>query len=337
MTAQYSPAVVADLECMLRQGLGRWGLAECSRLTLLNLSENATFLAEDVDRDAVFRLHRLGYSSDAEITSELAWIAALQQDGVIDTATPLPATDGRLLQCLDSPSGRPARRVVAFQRLPGRAPATDPDQVPWFVHLGRISARLHAHARSWSRPPGFQRPRWDFAAMVGRQARWGPWRAALGLDSDGARIIEAALALIGARLEAYGQEPQRFGLVHGDLRSDNLLQQDGRLSVLDFDDCGFSWFVYDFAAAISFIEEDPGVPALRDAWLRGYRQVAPLPDADLAEIPTFVALRRILLTAWLASHSEVPLAQRLGAGYTAGTVRLARQLLAGTLLTGTER
>ena len=93
--------------------------------------------------------------------------------------------------------------------------------------------------------------------------------------------------------------------------------------MIDFDDCGFGWFMYDFAAAISFIEEDPIIPDLRAAWIDGHRTIAPLGEEDVAEIDSFVMLRRLLLTAWLASHSETPTAQELGADYTDGTLRLA--------------
>ena len=44
-------------------------------------------------------------------------------------------------------------------------------------------------------------------------------------------------------------------------------------------------------------------------------------------LPTFVMLRRLLLTAWIASHAETPTAQALGAGYTDGTVALGEQFL----------
>jgi hypothetical protein len=43
-------------------------------------------------------------------------------------------------------------------------------------------------------------------------------------------------------------------------------------------------------------------------------------------------LRRILLTAWLASHAEIPFARELGASYTEGTVALARKLMRGEFL-----
>jgi len=73
-------------------------------------------------------------------------------------------------------------------------------------------------------------------------------------------------------------------------------------------------------------------PGLLQAWLRGYRNVASLDAQETAEIPIFVVLRRILLTAWLASHGEIPFARQFGAAYTRGTVTLAQQLLRGQLL-----
>jgi len=149
--------------------------------------------------------------------------------------------------------------------------------------------------------------------------------------------LEAALAHIERRLGAYGAGPERFGLVHADLRLANLLVDREHLRIIDFDDCGFSWFMYDFASGVSFIEDDPKIAALLEAWLRGYRRVSPLASADAEEIPTFVMLRRILLCAWLASHSEVPIAQQLGVSYTHGTLALAEEFLRGRYLEGAMR
>lgn len=330
MSAEYAAEAVRDLELMVRQGLSSWDLPRDAEVSVLNLSENATFAVKaGAHVDLVLRVHRVGYCSLEEIRSELAWISALRRDGAIETARPTPGRDGELVQRLEPASGRSARYAVAFERLPGGEPKPGSDAVVWFERLGGLTARMHRHAKAWRRPPGFVRKRWDLEAMVGPRGYWGPWRAAIGLDRAGAGILEAALALIRRRLEAFGDTAERFGLVHADLRLANLLVKDDELRIIDFDDCGFSWFMYDFAAAVSFIERDPQVPALLDAWVRGYRQVTALPTAEVAEIPTFVMLRRILLCAWLASHHEVPIARELGASYTEGTLALAEDLLGG--------
>jgi Ser/Thr protein kinase RdoA (MazF antagonist) len=334
MPGEYAPEVVADLHRMVAGSLARWGLSSQTAVSLLNLSENATFALSDPQgvQDLVLRVHRVGYSSAEEIRSELAWMNALRRDGVIDTASPLPGSNGELVQTLTSPSGLPSRHAVAFERLPGKEPEAGADAPRWFERLGELTATLHLHAKSWVLPAGFRRKRWDVDAMVGDRGYWGSWRDAMGLDGPGTAVVEQALSLIRQRIDRFGVSPERFGLVHADLRLANLLVDDAHLRIIDFDDCGFSWFMYDFATAVSFIEHEAMVPELLRAWVAGYRRVAPLSAEERAEIPTFVVLRRILLTAWLASHSEVPFARQMGAAYTEGTVRLAREFARGRFL-----
>jgi Ser/Thr protein kinase RdoA (MazF antagonist) len=168
--------------------------------------------------------------------------------------------------------------------------------------------------------------------MVGERGFWGPWRAAIGLDEAGIAVLERALVRLRRRLEQIGESAEVFGLVHADLRLANLLVDGHHLRVIDFDDCGFSWYLYDFATAVSFMEHEPVVPALLRSWLEGYRKTLRLNDEAAADIPGFVILRRILLTAWLASHAEVPFAREFGADYTRGTVRLAQRWLDGDYL-----
>ena len=323
----YDDAFLTRLEGGLRAALPRWGLSDGTQLKLLTISENATFRAHDPagGRDLVFRVHRPGYHSRAEIESELAWLGALGRDGVISTLTPIPQADGALIADIDDDGT--IRHAVAFGLLPGREPAEGEDLPRWFRELGAINARLHAHAKDWRRPEGFVRKRWDYEAMLGEVRLWGDWRAGLGLDTDGRAVLERTAQVLRDRLDDYGTGEDRFGLVHADMRVANLLVEGDDLSVIDFDDCGFSWFLYDFAAAISFIEHEPYIPQLQAAWVEGYRSVAPLSDEECAILPVFIMLRRMLLTAWIASHSETPTAQAMGEAYTQGTVTLARAFL----------
>jgi Ser/Thr protein kinase RdoA (MazF antagonist) len=61
--------------------------------------------------------------------------------------------------------------------------------------------------------------------------------------------------------------------------------------------------------------------------VRGYRRVGALSAEDEAEIDTFVMLRRLLLVAWIGSHSETELAQSMGVAYTQATLPLCERYL----------
>jgi Ser/Thr protein kinase RdoA (MazF antagonist) len=226
--------------------------------------------------------------------------------------------------------GRPEpRRVVRFEFLPGVEPQETGETLPEaFELLGSITARMHDHASGWQRPPGFTRFAWDYDGAFGEVARWGRWQDGIAVGAAERQVLDRLDAALRSRLGRFGSDRHRYGLVHADLRLANLLQDGDQCYVIDFDDCGFSWYLYDFGTAVSFFEDDPRVPELTDAWVRGYRSVRELPAEDEAEIPTFVLMRRLLLVAWIGSHSGTDLAQSMGVQYTADSCDLAESYLA---------
>lgn len=100
-----------------------------------------------------------------------------------------------------------------------------------------------------------------------------------------------------------------------------------QIKVLDFDDSGYSWFLYDLASALSFIEHKPYIPALIAAWLTGYESLRVIPERDKEEIPTFIMLRRLLLLAWLGTHENSETAHSVVNDFTLETEILAKKYL----------
>lgn len=306
--------------------LAGYGCHPDAAVSLLNVSENATFLVEDPDEGpSVLRVHRLGYHTEQEIASELAWMDALRAEAGVRTPRVLPAADGSLVVTSADPVSGDRRHCVRFEYLPGSEPAQD--AVEHFAELGEITARMHRHAGAWAPPPGFSRFRWDYDAAFGAEARWGRWQDGIGVGPAEQEILGRLDRALRRRLAAFGDGPDRFGLVHADTRLANLLVDGGAVSVIDFDDCGFSWYLYDLGTSVSFFEHEPQVPALVDSWLSGYRRVLPLAAADEAEIWTFILYRRLLLVAWIGSHQGADIAAELGSDYTQGSCELAEQYL----------
>ena len=117
---------------------------------------------------------------------------------------------------------------------------------------------------------------WDCDQFIGPQGRAGRWQDGLGVGHEELALLSRLEKTIRRRLDAYGRDRDRFGLTHNDLRLANLLVDGDRTSVIDFDDCGDSWYMNDWATAVSMIEHHPQLPAMQDAWVEGYRSVAPL-------------------------------------------------------------
>jgi len=271
-------------------------------------------------------VHRLGYHSAAAVASELDWVQALGDAGVVETPTVVPSEAGERVVEVAIPGLAEPRNVVLFAWLDGAEPRID--DIASFTRLGRVTAQMHAHARAWRYPATFTRFRWDYDHTLGPRGHWGRWQDGLGMGAEEVALLTRLDDTIRRELEAFGMGADRFGLAHADLRLANLLVDGDRTVVIDFDDCGLAWHLYDWATAVSFIEDDPAVPALRDAWLEGYRGVAPIGAEEEAMLDTFVALRRLLLTAWVGSHHGYATeAAALGAGFTAGTCALAEEYL----------
>jgi Ser/Thr protein kinase RdoA (MazF antagonist) len=295
-----------------------------SSVKLINLSENATYAVQAPDGQRwAMRIHRDGYHSRAAIASELVWLQSLRESRVVVTPAPVPGRDGEIIQIVGHPRMKTARHVVLSQWEAGAEPGIGEDLARPFEILGEVAARMHRHTRDWHRPTWFTRPTWNFETSLGEVApHWGRWRDGMGVDAQTAALFGRTVDLIGRRLAAYGQDSRRFGLIHCDMRLANLLVDGDEVKVIDFDDCGFSWYMYDAATPVSFYEHEPQVPDLIESWKVGYRKVLDLPAADEAEIPTFVMLRRLLLIAWVGSHAETDLAKSMGLAYTEGATDL---------------
>jgi Ser/Thr protein kinase RdoA (MazF antagonist) len=321
-----------QLEILLaaaHSAIDRYDLPRGTAVRMLNLSENATYKVEAPDGQRwAMRIHRDGYHSREAIASELAWLIDLRQTNVVTTPVPVKGRDGEIIQDVDHPKLPRPRHVVLSEWETGAEPGIGEDLSGPFETLGEVTARMHVHARQWKRPPWFTRLTWDFDSALGEDnPHWGRWRDGVGMDPGKTKLFGQTVDLIGRRLAAYGKGPQRFGLIHCDLRLANLLIDEGRVKAIDFDDCGFGWYMYDAATPVSFYEHERQVPDLIQTWLKGYRKVLDLPKADEDEIPTFIMLRRILLVAWVASHFEAEFPKSLGAGFTEGTVRLCEDYL----------
>ena len=308
------------------QALAAYPHCHGAKVKLICRSENATLRVSTRHGCYALRIHRAEYHGLQDIESELLWLDALREADICVPQAVYDCMDERI-QILSLGDGT-QRLAVLFHWIEGDMPTTEVDPVA-FRQLGRITAQLHRHSRQWQKPGGFKRIIWNHHTMVSADSHWGDWRDAPGLSKEAQPIIEQAIAQIASQMADFGQQADRYGLIHADLRLTNLLMHKGQTRVIDFDDCGMGWYLHDLAAAISFVEHHPGAPDWVENWLTGYEQVAHLSDQELAIVPTLLTQRRIQLTAWVASHRDTSMARSLGEHWPSHTVRLCQRYLNG--------
>ena len=315
---------LSDELSLVEASLARWPMAAGGTPVLVNLSENHTFRIDGKGGARhVLRLHRPRYQSRAAIGSELRWLEALTDETDLPVPRPIPGADGEIVQEV-----APERYAALFAFEAGTEPQPDGDLVPLFTTLGRYAATLHAHVADWHLPDDFVRPIWDAVSILEPSGLWGDWRKAPHVDGDVLVTLTALDRTLRDDLEAYGTDNDRFGLIHADMRLGNLLVDGEQIVLLDFDDSGFGWFLYDLAASLSFIETSPQVPALIRAWLAGYMETRKVSPGDLRMIDAMILLRRMALLAWIGSHGETDLARAHADRFALDTATMARKYLA---------
>jgi Ser/Thr protein kinase RdoA (MazF antagonist) len=100
-----------------------------------------------------------------------------------------------------------------------------------------------------------------------------------------------------------------FGLIHFDFELDNLLWQEDRPGIIDFDSCTCSWFAADIAFALRDLfadradRVDPGDQRFL-TFLDGYRQARELSPEEIDWIPLFLQMHNLVTFAGLYRSME---------------------------------
>jgi Ser/Thr protein kinase RdoA (MazF antagonist) len=281
--------MIADLETaklIAASALTSYGADEHAALTFVKYRENYVFRVDEPDGSYALRLHRHGYRTDPQILEELELLAALEAAGV--SVPRLRPTD----------AGEPFCRVIDADG--------DVHQVPLdtvvFGALGALVADLHNKAASLERGHTSVRAPWDAGGLVGDAAVWGDPRRAFHDGAPGREIVDQAMSLLESELNAYGKAPVRYGAIHADFTPENVLVHDGHLTIIDFDDSGDGYYLFDLATAAFFYQPDPRFDDLVSALLAGYQGVRPLTTEDLQMWRPMLLARGLTYLAWAADR-----------------------------------
>ncbi len=299
----YTPAALQALESFP---------VEAQNVELIAHTENVTFRVSvrGSDNDYVLRLHRPGYNSIEELNSERIWTAALKDAG-ISVPESLHTREGQHFALIDVPGTGERRYAGMITWREGRnlsdyltTDVGSEERQLIYRRIGEIAAALHNQSAGWKAPPGFERCRLDLEGLLGEQPRWGRFWDHAELTKSEKELLIQARQRCRATLSDYGANPDNFGLIHSDFHPDNIVYDGKDLALIDFDDSGYGWHLYDFASALVEYRFAPDFDALRAALLEGYREHRPLAQRDLDMLPTFLLIRGMAIIGWYHQRPE---------------------------------
>jgi Ser/Thr protein kinase RdoA (MazF antagonist) len=309
---------LSRMQALAHAALDRWDLGAAA-LAPIKVRENAVFRIDlHGGGRAVLRVHRPGYHTDSELESEFAWLDALETAGV-RVPRVIPSRGGRNFEIVNASHEDGPRQIDVFEWIEGRQLGSvetgisgSRDSVAdQYRQIGALAARMHNHSQGWRPPPAFRRHSWDAGGLVGEQPFWGRFWDLNALSHAQRDLLLRLRGCIARDLVGYGMHADRYGLIHADLVPENLLIDGSRACVIDFDDAGFGWHLFELATSLYFITGDSVYQTARDALIRGYRSLRPLSDADLERLPLFLAVRGTTYLGWVHTRQGTETANEM--------------------------
>jgi Ser/Thr protein kinase RdoA (MazF antagonist) len=171
-----------------------------------------------------------------------------------------------------------------------------------FHAIGREMAKLHNISSAWVIPNGFERCKWDREGVLGEAPVWGRFWDNPTLTTEDRTLFLEVRAQANEMLKQLETELD-YGLIHADLVRENVLLDGDKLQLIDFDDSGFGFRLFDLATTLLKNQREPDYPDLRAALLEGYASQRPL-GSDALDL--FLMLRSLTYVGWIITrlHEE---------------------------------
>lgn len=278
-------------------------VAKISRLKYYN---NITFQIDATNGSRyVLRINRPGFQDANAIHTEAQWLMALQNDLGMIVPDPVPNQKGDLVTTASTSGVPEPRHGILFRWVYGR-----------FLHakltptimsrVGQTLAQIHTHGQNYVSVNTFSRKHWDHIRLLHQEAGTNPNAVYTLMTKKERTLFDKARNQAEEQILALNKTPNTYGLIHGDLHPRNFLVLNQEICPIDFDECGWGYYMYDITVALSELRRRPDYPQMWAAFFEGYRTIRPIPKSQEDLFPTFLIARIIMLVRWQAGIPDPP-------------------------------
>ncbi len=269
----------------------RWGAH--GKIELLDEVANYVYQFQDEKCWKILRIGHSSHRSEEQIIAELDWINYLHEKGVA-VARPYPSRNQRLTEVI--PVEDSYFTAVAFEFAPGQL-IENADPMEWntslFQTLGRTIGKMHRLAKDYQPIHLVQlRPDWRKDDLIQNARKYLPED-----QMDAADEMDEILQ----RFSRMPAAPSDYGLIHSDVNPTNFHVDQGKITLFDFDDCGYNWFINDITVAMplysSMFSKPDWEKRLHEYvywFMHGYGQENQLAEQWLEFLPICMRLQNII-------------------------------------------
>lgn len=279
------------------------------QLTFLGRSQNTTFRVETPTKGKfLLRLHagieaageglQEAWKQPSAIESELLWLNAIAQDTELTVPQPV---QNRLGEWVTSIARTESGNSIACSLLlwiEGEHLDSEPT-AQQIRQLGVLMAKLHQHSSNWLLPVGFSRPTHNVEQLKAATSQLGLLVQNGTISSDDYQVFQKAAIQVQEFIPSLNQTYDSWGMIHADLHQGNYILYGEEVRPIDFSRCGFGFYLYDIAQALTNIEA-----SLRRHFFDGYYLVRTLPENYPSAVEAFFVASTVENFAFLGANSQ---------------------------------
>lgn len=282
-------------ETILKAAAYKFGI-DANELSFVGGFQNYIYEFKKKETPCILRITHSTHRTENRIKGELDWIEYLSENGVC-VSKPVCSLNGELTERIDTHDSY--FTASAFEKAKGKK-LSYPEYLgneEVFFELGKITGRIHMLSKGYvPKVEGIRRHDWTENYYISNINRFVP-REEYSIHKSCEELLK--------ELSKLHKDMNSYGLIHGDINIGNFFADGNRITVFDFDECQYSWFIEDIAIQLYYtvyvilddtIEERKAMAKrFMNRFMEGYNLENSIDDCWIKIIPLFLRLREIIV------------------------------------------
>ncbi|MCP4180522.1 MAG: phosphotransferase [bacterium] len=269
-------------------------------IALIGGFENIIYEVSTDSKKYILRITHSSHRTQELLKGEIEWMGYLLKRD-ISIIRPITFSNKNFIESINYKGS--TFFISKFSKAPGEAP----NQKNWNNSLiesfGKEIGKLHSASREYT-PTIMQnkRPDWDDNVFNDDE----------GEISDNLQNIHIKYKNLQNKINKLPKNKDSFGLIHRDIHFGNVMLDINKITILDFDDCAYDWYLNDIAVFLFYSvciysQDIDGIDFVNNFlghFLKGYRQHSKITDEELSKLSLFLKRKEISFYLILSSLPE---------------------------------
>ncbi len=289
---------------VLQEAAYRFGV-NVDALSFIGGFQNFVFEYLKSNKPYILRLTHSSHRDVNLVRGELDWILYLVDNG-ISASKPILSNLGKFTEIISV--GDSYFIATLFEKAEGRKigypECLNNDELSYAC--GEFTGRIHSLSKKYV-PSTIAIKRYDWTAnyYLRNIRRFIP--------SNQPLVLELYDNLFN-QISGLRKEQENYGLIHGDINVGNFFIDNGQITLFDFDECQYSWFVEDIAIQLFYMvyvylddsinEREVQAKRFMEHFLNGYCCESSIDGYSLNQLSLFLQLRELIVYIGMYRSSD---------------------------------